>query len=133
MANKYIHVRCAEYSLLVDIRWVKEVINAVSDIDKYIDWRGKAINFLDLTYILMGHKVQKNKHCIILKDNEQGTHYLGLGVGQVLNIETIKNEEFADLPHLDFPFNGYFDKVYISRNDNKCIYRLKNLAILQQG
>jgi len=135
MANKYIHVRCEEYSLLIDIRWVKEVINTVESANnqEMTQWRDKKIHFLDLTQILMGHKLQNNRHCIILTAKEGGSDFRALGVGHVLNIQSIKDEEFLELPSLDFAFNDYFDKVFISKKDKKCIYRLKNLAMLQQG
>lgn len=127
MANKYIHVQCDEYSLLIDIRWVEEVINIIknTELNIEISWRNKKIPFMDLTKILMGHKSKKNKHCIILKE---GSLYKGVGVGQVANIQSIKDEDFDDLPNLDFPFNEYFDKVYMRGSSKQCIYRLRNLA-----
>jgi hypothetical protein len=135
MSNQYIHVRCEEYSLLIDIRWVEEVINTVSynDGQAQIEWRNRKMPFMDLTQVLMDHKVRNNKHCIILKDKEAGEEFLGVGVGQVANIETIKEDDFAELPHLDFPFNDYFDKAYIPKDGGKCIYRLKNLVHLKKG
>jgi chemotaxis signal transduction protein len=135
MLNQYVHVRCEEYSLLIDIRWVEEVINTTqynsSNIE--IEWRQHKMPFMDLTEILMGHAVKNNRHCIILKDSDEGNAFLGVGVGQVANIETIKDEEFEDLPSLDFPFNDYFDKAYIPKTGGKCIYRLKNLVQLKKG
>ena len=135
MVSQYIHVRCEEYSLLLDIRWVDEVIKTVGSEfgGNTIEWRGQNMPFMDLTEILMGHPVQNNRHCIILKSsNDKKERYLGIGVGQVANIETIKDEEFEELPHLDFPFNDYFDKAYIPKEGGKCIYRLKNLVQLKQ-
>jgi hypothetical protein len=72
MSNQYIHVRCEDYSLLIDISWVEEVINTTqyngSQTD--IEWRNHKMPLIDLTEILMGYAVQNNKHCIILKDSD---------------------------------------------------------------
>lgn len=135
MANQYINVSCEDYSLLLDIQWVEEVINTTeyASAQTAIEWRNKKMPYIDLTQILMGYAVQNNRHCIILKNNEADENYLAVGVGQVANIETIKDEEFAELPHLDFPFNDYFDKAYIPKTGGKCIYRLKNLVKLKTG
>lgn len=135
MSNQYIHVRCEEYSLLIDIGWVEEVINTTqyNGAQAAIAWRNRTMPFIDLTRILMGYAVQNNRHCIILKDSTESDAFLGMGVGQVANIETIKDEEFEDLPSLDFPFNDYFDKAYIPKTGGKCIYRLKNLVKLKLG
>ncbi len=127
MLNKYIHVQCDEYSLLIDIRWVEEVINITKNIeqDSELDWRGQKLPFIDLTQILMGHKPKNNKHCIIIKDNNK---YIAVGVGQVANIQSIKDDDFEDLPNLDFPFNDYFDKAYMKDSGKQCVYRLRNLV-----
>ena len=130
MLNKYIHVQCEEFSLLLDIRWVEEVINITASFvnDSHeVEWRGNKLPFIDLTRILMGHQSRNNKHCIILKD---GNEHKAVGVGQVANIQSIKEDEFEDLPNLDFPFNDYFDKAYMKHSDKKCIYRLRNLVRL---
>lgn len=133
MASQYIHVFCEEYSLLLDIRWVEEVINTAGSCQDAVDWRGRMLPYMDLTRILMGHAVENNRHCIILKSDGAGNDMVGLGVGQVANIESIKDEDFRDLPHLDFPFNEYFDKAYIPKAGGKCIYRLKNLVHVKQA
>lgn len=134
MLNKYIHVQCDEYSLLIDIRWVEEVINITTSIETEagleLKWRGNRVSFIDLTKILMGHKPKNNKHCIIIKDNDK---YLGVGVGQVANIQSIKDDDFEDLPNLDFPFNDYFDKAYMKDSGKQCVYRLRNLVKVKHG
>lgn len=129
--NQYINVSCDEYSLLVDVRWVEEVIDSAKDniVDNTVAWRGQPLTYIDLTDILMGHAVKQNRHCLILTYTKEGRiQYLAVGVGEVSNIEVIKEEHFEELPNLDFPFNDYFDKAYVEKGSNKCIYRLRNLA-----
>lgn len=132
MVRKYIHIQCEEYALLTDIEHVEQVVNedAVMTDGKTFVWQKKKLPYLDLTAILMGTQ-GKNRHCIIMKDTAAGEQYLAVGVGQVSNIQTIKDEEFEDLPSLDFPFNDYFDKAYISKKDKRCIYRLKSLFAIE--
>ncbi len=81
----------------------------------------------------MGYRSIQNKHCLIIKDCENKDHFIAVGVGEVANIEGIAEQDFEDLPNLDFPFNEYFDKAYIKDSKSKCTYRLKNLAFLEQN
>ena len=131
MSQKYIHIQCEDYALLTDIRHIEQVVNAADsgngDMPADITWQDKTIPCLDLTRILTGGKRKPNRHCIIMKDREQGQRFLAVAVGQVSNIESIAESDFEELPNLDFPFNNYFNKAYIDKKDKRCIYRLKNL------
>lgn len=128
--DQYINVSCEEYSLLVNIDWIEEVVDAIKEEingDKLL-WRGENLQYMDLTSVLIGHAAKINRHCLILKNNDAENSFLAVGVGEVSNIEVIKDEEFEELPAMDFPFNDYFDRAYIEKRTNRCIYRLRNLA-----
>lgn len=127
MLNKYAHIQCDEFALVLDIRWVEEVVKLPADagVESDIVWRGGKVPYLNLNRILAGSRSENSRHCIITRD---GDNYLALGVGQVDNIQTIGDNDFDDLPSLDFPFNEYFDKAYMRHQGKKCIYRLRNLA-----
>ncbi len=139
ISNRYVHIQCDRFALLLDIRWVEEVIDARHDLHQVTDddgspvdeilWRGIEIPFLDLTGILLGRGSAQNRHCIITRD---GDTVVALGVGQVAQIQAIREEDFEDLPSLDFPFNDYFDKAYMKHKGKHCIYRLRNLVKLWQ-
>lgn len=129
MAGQYIHIQCDEYALLTDIAHIEQVITATDRDHKAreIEWQGRMLPCMDLTEVLTGHKRAGNRHCIIMKDQEQGERFMAVEVGRVSNIQRIDEDEFEELPNLDFPFNNYFDKAYIDKKDKHCIYRLRNL------
>ena len=47
------------------------------------------------------------------------SEYIAVGIGAVDNIEAIQESDFETIPSLDFPYNDYFDKAYLSPKTNK--------------
>lgn len=127
MANQYLHILCENYSLLTDIQHVEQVISGQWNSEQtQLTWQGKTLACVNLLHLFTGNAALLSRHCIIMKkpDSDETTAVL---VGRVTNVQVIQESEFDDLPNLDFPFNDYFDKVYIQKTDKRCIYRLKSL------
>lgn len=127
MSNQYLHILCENYSLLADIQHVEQVISGEwQSADTELDWQGETLACINLLHLFTGDHKLLSRHCIIMQEpNSQNR--IAVLVGRVSNVQVIQESEFEDLPNLDFPFNDYFDKVYIQKTDKRCIYRLKSL------
>lgn len=127
MSSQYLHIQCEAYALLTDIDGVEQVVSGEWTAGtENITWNGNVIRCMDLTRTLTGKLFQGSRHCIIVK-NSKGAQRLAVLCGRVNNVQMIADDEFDELPNLDFPFNRYFDKVYIHPSDKRCIYRLRSL------
>lgn len=129
MSNQYLHILCEDYSLLTDIEHVEQVISGEWQGENHtIEWQGMQLRSINLLHQLTGDKRLLSRHCIIMSVPDS-SEKVGVLVGRVNNVQVIQENEFADLPNLDFLFNDYFDKVYIQKADNHCVYRLKRLFV----
>lgn len=128
--NQYLQVHCDKFALLVETGVIEEVIS-MDDINlDDIRWREMSLPYIDLTELLSGETSKNNRDCLIFKGQESGVEqqYYAIAVGGVSNIESIKEQDFAEIPCLDFNYNQYFDKAYIHPESRQCIYRLKRDA-----
>lgn len=131
MRGNYLHIQCDAYALLSDVQHVEQVLSGhwAGDQQQLL-WNEQNIRCINLLALLTGDQHCESRHCIIMK-NPANHATMAVLVGRVNNVEVIADQDFDDLPNLDFPFNNYFDKVYIRKTDKRCIYRLKNIAGLE--
>jgi hypothetical protein len=130
MQRQYLHIQCEDYSLLALADDVERVVAG--------HWQGELTELqieqenypcMNLLLRLTANQQSLSRHCIIFQQADS-VQRLAVLVGRVHNVEAIDEDDFDDLPNLDFPFNDYFDKVYLQPTDKRCIYRLKPLFFL---
>lgn len=131
--NQYLLVHCNQYALLIDTQLILQVLSldAAAAARVMIEWRERQLPLVDLNHIFLGGKVQSGRDCLILDIKGDQSKFIAVSVGEVSNIEAISEEMFDDIPSLAFPYNDYFDKVYIRPQTQQCIYRLKPSVLLQ--
>lgn len=124
--SQYLHVQCLEYALLLDTECVEQVVAIDTDGDELesIQWRDRDLDIVDLTVLFNGKKLQANQHYLIIRDTDKDSA-LAVSVGQVLNVESIAEQNFCNIPQLSFNVQDYFDKAYIHPQTKQCVYRLK--------
>lgn len=132
MASHYLHIQCDSYALLSNVADVEQVISGSWAQAATVRWQEQDLPCINLLALLTGEENCESRHCIVMKSPHNHATIAVL-VGRVNNVEIIADQEFEDLPNLDFPFNDYFDKVYLRKTDKRCIYRLKNLSALEAG
>lgn len=128
MRGNYLHIQCDAYALLSDVKHVEQVVSGQwTGNQTELLWKEQTIPCVNLLALLTGDERQDSRHCIVMK-NPENHATIAVLVGRVNNVEMIADQDFDDLPNLDFPFNNYFDKVFVHKTDKRCIYRLKNIA-----
>lgn len=128
--SQYLHVQCLEYALLLNTESVEQVVAIDNDGDQLevVSWGGGDLKVIDLTTLFNGKKLQANQHYLIVRDIENNAA-LAVSVGKVLNVESIAEGNFSNIPQLSFSVQEYFDKAYIHPTTKQCVYRLKVSAL----
>lgn len=141
--SQYIHIQCDAYALLLNTEYIEEVVggavaaeNCTSDTGlKTLEWRDLHLPIIDLSEILLAQYSKNSRDCLILsytmESPSQQQSFIAVSVGEVANIEAIDEKDFANIPHLAFPYNDYFDKAYIHPDTQQCIYRLRGSALIK--
>ncbi|NRB38402.1 MAG: chemotaxis protein CheW [Pseudomonadales bacterium] len=132
--QQYIHIKCEAYALLINTNFVEEVVG-VDEQQKNAEvfvWRERNLVCIDLCQILLGHaNTQKRDYLIVkFKRSDQDENvYMAMAVSAVNDIEPLSEQDFSDIPQMDFPANDYFDKAYIHPESAQCVYRIRESAL----
>ncbi|CAA0081156.1 Uncharacterised protein [BD1-7 clade bacterium] len=133
--QQFLHVQCQQFDLLVPVSQIHEVVGSAAagtQADQHtLRWRDETLPVMNLTAQLTGQADQQVGDYLILSGAE-GNHNVAVGVSQVVNIESLAEDAFSEIPQLDFPFNDYFDKAYVHPQRQQCIYRLKDMTLLAE-
>ncbi len=137
--TQFLHVQCQQFGLLVEVGRIHEVIGrngagAETGADDQaakdtLTWRGEPVPVLNLTAELTGDGNATISDFLVLSGDDEAL-LAAVGVSKVVNIESLDENDFSDIPFLDFPFNDYFDKAYVRPATQECIYRLKDITSL---
>lgn len=125
--GQYLHLSCEDYALLTDVQSVQQVIAGQWQGEQAnIAWQGVDMASINLLHRLTGNGQAISQHGIIMQSAENKPFVVL--VGRVNDVQLIDEADFVDLPSLDFPFNEYFDKVYLQPTDKRCIYTFKKFV-----